>query len=83
MIQQLIDDRFGVFDNVLYMVQLLKNLGVNYQKAALVVESIWPWAKPKGMHWRTWERLRQQEEQAHGLVLADLEVALERLWRRL
>ena len=25
------------------------------------------------MHWRTWERLLQQEEQAHRLVLADLE----------
>jgi len=43
------------------------------------MESIWLWNKPKGMHWRTWERLRQQEEQAHQLVLADLERALERL----
>ena len=39
--------------------------------------------KPKGMHWRTWERLRQQEEQAQRLVLGDLEVALERLQRGL
>jgi hypothetical protein len=44
-----------------------------------LMESIWPWNKPKGMHWRTWERLRQQEEQAHRLVLADLEGALARL----
>jgi hypothetical protein len=47
------------------------------------MESIWPWNKPKGMHWRTWERLRQQEEQAHWLVLADLEGALARLRRGL
>ena len=45
------------------------------------MESIWPWHKPKGMHWRTWERLRAQEEQAHRLVLVDLEGALARLRR--
>jgi hypothetical protein len=44
-----------------------------------LMESIWPWNKPKGMHWRTWERLRVQEEQAHRLMLADLEITLERL----
>jgi len=48
-----------------------------------LMESIWPWNKPKGMHWRTWERLRAQEEQAHRLVLADLEGALARLRRGL
>jgi len=48
-----------------------------------LTEPIWPWNKPKGMHWRTWERLRAQEEQAHGLVLADLEGALARLRRGL
>jgi hypothetical protein len=46
-----------------------------------LLETIWPWNKPKGMHWRTWERLRVQEEQAHWLVLAELELALERLQR--
>ena len=39
MIQPLIDDRFGVFDNVFYMIQLLKNLGFSYQKAAFVLTS--------------------------------------------
>jgi transposase len=34
MIQQLIYDRFGVFDNVFYIAQLLKNLGFSFQKAA-------------------------------------------------
>jgi hypothetical protein len=48
-----------------------------------LTEPVWPWNKPKGMHWRTWERLRAQEEQAHRLVLADLEGALERLRRGL
>ena len=46
-------------------------------------EPIRPSRKPKGMHWRTWERLRAQEEQAHWLVLADLEGALARLRRGL
>jgi transposase len=36
LIQQLIYDRFGVFYNVFYIAQLLKNLGFSYQKAAFV-----------------------------------------------
>lgn len=36
MIQQLIYDRFGIFYNVFYIAQLLKNLGFSYQKAAFV-----------------------------------------------
>jgi transposase len=36
MIQQLIYDRFGLFYNVFYIAQLLKNLGFSYQKAAFV-----------------------------------------------
>jgi transposase len=36
MIQQLIYERFGVFYNVFYIAQLLKNLGFSYQKAAFV-----------------------------------------------
>jgi transposase len=36
MIQQVIYDRFGVFYNVFYIAQLLKNLGFSYQKAAFV-----------------------------------------------
>ena len=45
MIQQLIYDRFGVFYNVFYIAQLLKNLGFSFQKAAFV--SI-IWMKPSG-----------------------------------
>jgi hypothetical protein len=48
-----------------------------------LTEPIWPWNKPKGMHWHTWERLRAEEEQAHRRVLADLEGTLERLQRGL
>jgi len=41
-----------------------------------LTESVWPWRKPKGMHWRTWEQLRQQEEQAQRLVLGELSAAV-------
>ena len=40
MIQQLIYDRFGVFYNVFYIAQLLKNLGFSYQKAAFVSDHL-------------------------------------------
>src|SRR5262245_50911023 len=40
MIQQVIYDRFGVFSNVFSMAQLLKTLGLSYQKAALVSEHL-------------------------------------------
>lgn len=40
MIQQLIYDRFGVFYNVFYIAQLLKNLGFSYQKAAFVADHL-------------------------------------------
>ena len=40
MIQQLIYDRFGVFYNVFYIAQWLKNLGFSYQKAAFVSDHL-------------------------------------------
>jgi len=40
MIQQLIYERFGVFYNVFYIAQLLKNLGFSYQKAAFVSDHL-------------------------------------------
>jgi transposase len=36
MIQQLIHERFGIYYNVFYIAQLLRNLGFSYQKAAFV-----------------------------------------------
>jgi transposase len=40
MIQRLIYHRFGVFYNVFYIAQLLKNLGFSYQKAAFVSDHL-------------------------------------------
>jgi transposase len=40
MVQQLIYDHFGVFYNVFYIAQLLKNLGFSYQKAAFVSDHL-------------------------------------------
>jgi len=40
MVQQLIYDRFGVFYNVFYIAQLLKNLGFSYQKSAFVSDHL-------------------------------------------
>jgi transposase len=40
MIQQLIFDRFGVFYNVFYIAQLLKDLGFSWQKAAFVSDHL-------------------------------------------
>ncbi|SRR6266581_1688587 len=37
------------------------------------------WHKPKGMHWRTFERLCGQEREAHTVVLEHLALGLERL----
>ena len=34
-----------------------------------LAEPISPGTKPRGMHWRTWERLRAQEQQAHQVIL--------------
>lgn len=43
-----------------------------------LMASIWPWQKPTGMHWRTWERLRAQEEHVQWEILRDLETFLVR-----
>lgn len=48
-----------------------------------MMEPVSPWNKPKGMHWRTWERLRAQEEHVQRVILADLEGGLARLRRGL
>jgi len=41
-----------------------------------------PWQKPKGMHWKTWERLCRQERDAHTVVLEYMGLGLERLLQR-
>src|SRR5256712_1283456 len=50
MIQQVICDRFGVFYNVFYIAQLLKNLGFSFQKAAFVSDHL---NEEKRQAWRT------------------------------
>ena len=40
------------------------------------------WHKPKGMHWRTFERLCGHERDAHTVVLEHLALGLERLLQR-
>ncbi len=45
-----------------------------------MMESIW--RKPKGMHWRTFQRLREQEAAAHLSVLESMGATLDRLMRR-
>jgi transposase len=50
MIQQVIYERFGVFYNVFYIAQLLKNLGLSFQKAAFVSDHL---DEHKRQEWRT------------------------------
>jgi hypothetical protein len=47
-----------------------------------LLEPIYPWQKPKGMHWTTFERLQQQEERAHAAVLWAMNAWLSRLRRK-
>lgn len=68
MIQQLIFERFGVYDHVFYMAQLLKNLGFSSQKAAFVSDHL---NEVKRQEWctTTWpHRLRLAKAQ-HALLL--------------
>jgi transposase len=68
MIQQLIHDRFGVFYNVFYIAQLLKNLGFSYQKAACVSDHL---DEGKRQAWRTttWPQLLRHAKERQALLL--------------
>ena len=44
-----------------------------------LLEPIWPWNKPKGMHWRTFDRLLQEEEAAQRAQWVLMHAAIERL----
>jgi transposase len=71
MLQQLIDDRFDIFYNVFYIAQLLKNLGVRYQKAAFVSDHL---DEGKRQAWctTTWpQMLRLAKERKALLLLGD------------
>jgi transposase len=68
MIQQLIYDRFGVFYNVFYIAQLLKNLGFSYQKAAFVSDHL---NEAKRQEWCTtlWPQILSMAKAQHALLL--------------
>jgi len=68
MMQQLIYDRFGVFSNVFYIAQLLKNLGFSFQKAALVSDHL---DKDKRQAWRTttWPQILRRAKERKALLL--------------
>ena len=68
MIQQLIYDRFGVFYNVFYIAQLLKNLGFSFQKAAFVSDHL---DEDKRQAWRTttWPQLLRRAKERKALLL--------------
>jgi transposase len=71
MIQELISQRFGVYYNVFYIAQLLKNLGFSYQKAAFVSDHL---DEVKRQEWRTqtWPQiLRLAREQKALLLFGD------------
>jgi transposase len=68
MIQQLIYNRFGVFYNVFYIAQLLKNLGFSFQKAAFVSDHL---NEHKRQAWRTttWPQILRLAKERQALVL--------------
>jgi transposase len=68
MIQQLIYERFGVFYNVFYIAQLLKNLGFSYQKAAFVSDHL---DEGKRHVWRTtmWPQILRLAKERKALLL--------------
>jgi transposase len=67
MIQQLIYDRFGVFYNVFYIAQLLKNLGFSYQKAAFVSAHL-DEGKRHGWCTTTWPQILRLAKERKALL---------------
>lgn len=68
MIQQLIYQRFGVFYNVFYIAQWLKNLGFSFQKAAFVSAHL---DEHKRQAWRTqtWPQILRAATTKKALLL--------------
>ena len=68
MMQQLIQERFGVYYNVFYLAQLLKNLGFSYQKAAFVSDHL---HEEKRHAWctTTWPQIVTQAKAKHAWLL--------------
>ena len=68
MIQQLIYARFGVFYNVFYIAQLLKNLGFSFQKAAFVSDHL-DAAKRQAWRTTTWPQYCALPQERKALLL--------------
>jgi transposase len=68
MIQQLIFDRFGVFYNVFYIAQLLRNLGFSYQKAAFVSDHLDEY-KRNAWCTTTWPQIMRLAKERKALLL--------------
>jgi transposase len=68
MIQQLIFERFGVYYNVFYIAQLLKNLGFSYQKAAFVSAHL-DEHKRQEWHTTTWPQILRRAKARKALLL--------------
>ena len=68
MIQQMINDEFGVLYNVHYLAELLGNLGFSFQKARFVSDHL---DEVKRLAWLkdTWPTFLAQAKAAKGLVL--------------
>ena len=68
MVQQMIFERFGVYYNVFYIAQLLKNLGFSYQKAAFVSDHL---DEGKRQAWRTktWPQILSVAKAQNALLL--------------
>jgi transposase len=67
MLQQLIYDRFGVFYNIFYSAQLLKDLGFSYQNAAFVSGHLHE-AKRQEWYTATWPQILRLAKAQHALV---------------
>ena len=68
MVQQLIYDRFGVLYNVFYIAQWLKNLGLSYQKAALISDHL-DEAKRHAWCIMTWPQVVRLAKERRALLL--------------
>jgi transposase len=68
MIQHMIHEHFGVYYNVFYIAQLLKNLGFSYQKAAFISDHL---NEAKRHEWGTltWPQIVKQAKAQHALLL--------------
>jgi len=68
MIQQLILDRFGVYYNVYYISQLLRNLGFSYQKARFVSDHL---DELKRKEWveKSWPQILRLAKEKNAYIL--------------